>query len=82
MFDRRLQILLDEAQYRRVSAEARHRRVSVASVIREAIDRALPATAPERQAAADRILSASEMPVPADPADLRAEIEQLRGRLR
>lgn len=80
MLDRRLQVLLDEARYQRVAAEARHRGVSVASVIREAIDHALPATGPERQAAADRILSAPDMPVPADPSELRAELDELRGR--
>lgn len=79
MLERRLQILLDEARYQRVAAEARHRGVSVASVIREAIDRALPATAPQREAAADRILSAPDMPVPPDPSGLKAELEELRG---
>jgi len=82
MLGRRLQILLDEARYQRVAAEARHRGVSVASVIREAIDRALPATAAEREAAAEQILSAPDMPVPSDPSELRAELEELRGHRR
>ncbi len=82
MLERRLQILLDEARYQRVAAEAKHRGVSVASVIREAIDRALPATSAQRQAAAERILSAPDMPVPADPSDLRGELEELRSRRR
>lgn len=80
MLERRLQILLDEARYQRVSAEARHRGVSVAAVIRQAIDRALPATSEERRAAARRILDAPDMPVPADPSDLIAELDELRGR--
>jgi hypothetical protein len=80
MLERRLQILLDEGRYQRVAAEARHRGVSVASVIREAIDRALPASLPQRHAAAERILSAPDMPVPADPSELRAELEELRSR--
>lgn len=80
MLERRLQILLDDARYQRVAAEARHRGVSVASVIREAIDRALPATAPMRTAATERILSAPDMAVPTDPAALRAELDELRGR--
>jgi hypothetical protein len=80
MLERRLQILLDDARYQRVAAEAKHRGVSVASVIREAIDRALPATAPSRTAAAERILSAPDMAVPEDPSALRAELEELRGR--
>ncbi len=82
MLERRLQILLDENRYQRVAAEAKHRGVSVASVIREAIDRALPATAPQRQAAGERILSAPDMPVPADPSELRTELDELRGRRR
>jgi hypothetical protein len=80
MLERRLQILLDEARYQRVAAEARHRGVSVASVIREAIDRALPASSPRRRAAARRILDAPDMPVPPDPSELRAELDELRGR--
>jgi len=43
MYERRLHLLLDEARYQRVAAEARRRGVSVASVIREAIDRGLSA---------------------------------------
>ena len=31
-------------------------------------------------AAADRIFAAPDMPVPSDPADLRAELDELRGR--
>jgi hypothetical protein len=80
MLERRLQILLDEARYQRVSSEATHRGVSVASVIREAIDRALPATAEQRRVAADLILSAPDMPVPPDPSELRAELDELRSR--
>lgn len=37
----RLQILLDEERYRRVAAEAERKRLSVAAVIRDAIDQAL-----------------------------------------
>lgn len=80
MLERRLQILLDEARYQRVAAEAKHRGVSVASVVREAIDRALPASAPRRRAAAERILAAADMPVPVDPSELRTELDELRGR--
>lgn len=80
MLERRLQILLDEPRYQRITAEARHRGVSVASVVRDAIDRALPATAPRRRAAAELILSAPDMPVPADPRELRTELDELRGR--
>lgn len=80
MFERRLQVLLDEARYQRVAAEAKHRGVSIGYVIREAIDRGLPATGAMRHAAAERILAAPDMPVPSDPSELRSELEQLRGR--
>lgn len=79
MLERRLQILLDEERYGRVSAHARHRGVSVGRVIREAIDALLPGSAPRRSAAAVRILKAKPMPVP-DPAGLRKELDELRGR--
>ncbi len=49
MLDRRLQILLDETRHQRVVALARARGVSVATVVREAIDRGLPALADRRR---------------------------------
>jgi hypothetical protein len=79
MYERRLQILLDEGRYRRVAGEARSRGVSVAAVIREAIDQAYPAGSAKRSRAAERVLSAPDMPVP-DPRGLLAELEDLRGR--
>ena len=36
--ERRVQILLDEPRYRRVAGEAQRRHVSVAAVVRDAID--------------------------------------------
>jgi len=80
MLNRRLQILLDEERYRRVERIARARGTSVATVIREAIDRGLPETPSVRSSAARRILGAPDMEVPADPADLRRELDALRGR--
>jgi len=77
--ERRLQILLDEHRHERLVAVAQERGVSVASVVREAIDRGLPATEGRRRAAGYRLLDAPQMPVP-DPAELRAELEALRGR--
>jgi hypothetical protein len=79
MLDRRFQILLDDERYGRLSAEARARGESVAALIREAIDRAYPPVSPTKARAAKRILSAPDMPVP-EPADLRRELEELRGR--
>jgi len=79
MFEKRLQILIDEPRYRRLAAAARERRQSVSSVIREAIDVAFPADLAEKQAAADAILAAEPMPVPDTIEELKAELEGLYG---
>jgi predicted transcriptional regulator len=79
MYTHRLQLLLDDDRYDRVTALARQRHTSVATVIREAIDRGLPAVPRRRSAAGKRILAAPAMPV-GDPAELRAELDELRGR--
>ena len=79
MLTRRLQVLIDDERHRRLEAEAAHRGVAVAVLVREALDAAYPTTADERRAAADRILAADPMPVP-DVAELRREFEELRGR--
>ena len=79
MLERRLQILLDEARYQRVAAVAKARGVSVASVIREAIDRGVPSEDARRTAAARTLLDAPDMPVPGLD-ELRGELDQLRSR--
>lgn len=79
MYGRRLQILLDEERYQRVNKAARQRKTTVAAIIREAIDRGLPASNRRRQAAADLILAAEPMSAP-EPDVLRAELDELRGR--
>ena len=79
MYERRLQILLDEPRFRRVEAAARERRLSVAAVIREAIDVALPVDLESKRAAADAILAAEPMDVPDTVEELRAELDELRG---
>ena len=76
-FERRVQLLLDEPRYRKVVGEAQRRRVSVAAVIREAIDH-LPADADVRRSSVAQILKAEPMPMPADPADLRREVDAAR----
>jgi len=82
MLTRRLQILLDEPRWARLSALARRRGVAVAVVVREAIDRALDDPgAGDRDAALERLLGAEPVPVPADPADLRRELAEARDRL-
>lgn len=77
--ERRLQILLDEERHQRITALARERGVSVATVVREAIDRGLANPADRRKSAGQRILEAPDMPVP-DPPGLTKELEALRGR--
>lgn len=79
MLERRLQVLVDERRYARLAAHAAERKVSIGTVVREAIDRMLPASSEERSAAARRILAAAPMPVP-DPAELRRELDALRAR--
>jgi hypothetical protein len=77
--ERRLQVLLDEDRHRRLVAVAAERDVSVAAVVREAIDRGLASPDGRRRAAARRILEAPDMAAP-EPKSLRAELETLRAR--
>lgn len=79
MLRHRLQVLIDDDRQRRLEAEAARRGVSVAVLVREAIDAVYPSTAEERRAAAERILNADPMPV-SDVDELRAELDELRGR--
>jgi hypothetical protein len=58
----RLQLLLDEERYQRVAAEAKKKRLSVAAVIRDAIDESLGSEdelMARKRAAGDRILAAT-----------------------
>lgn len=77
--DHRLQILLDADRHSRLVAVARERGVSVATVVREAIDRGLPVPDTRRRAAASRLLAADPMEV-GDPQELSAELADLRSR--
>jgi hypothetical protein len=74
MLERRVQILLDDSRFSKVAREAQRRGISVAAVIREAIDR-LPVETEQRRAAIAAILVAPPMSVPADVADLRRELD-------
>ena len=76
---RRFQILLDDARYERLAAAARRRDVSVATVIRDAIDLAVPSDLDGKRAAADDILAAEPIPVPG-AAELKREIADARPR--
>lgn len=53
--------------------------MSVATVVREAIDRGVAASAGRREAAGRRLLDAADMDVP-DVAELKAELSDLRAR--
>lgn len=76
-----MQLLLDEPRYRKLAREAERRSISVAAVIRDAIDR-MPADAEQRRTAVADILAAEPMKVPADPATLRRELDRARRRTR
>jgi hypothetical protein len=75
---RRLQLLLDEDRYARVARAAREQRVSVATVIRDAIDASLPPGGRRQRAAARVIREAEPMEVP-DVDGLLVELDELRG---
>lgn len=79
IFGHRLQVLLDDERHRRITSLARERGVSVATVVREAIDRGLTSPASRRKSAGRRLLDAPDMPVP-DPRELKEELEALRAR--
>ncbi len=74
----RLQVLIDVAQRDRLEQAAAARGVSVASLVRHAIDVAYPPHADRRAAAATAILDAEPMSVP-EVDELRAELDRLRG---
>lgn len=79
MLGHRLQILIDDERHQRISLAAQERGVSVATVVREAIDRGLPNPDAQRQAAGRRLLDAPDMSVP-EPSELLVELDALRGR--
>lgn len=79
MLSRRLQILIDDDRFSRLEREAARRRVAVAVLVRDAIDASFPATTPARRAASRKILDTAPMEVP-DPGELRAELDEVRGR--
>lgn len=78
MYDRRLQILLDEGRFRRVEAVARERRLSIAAVIRDAIDLALPPDLEKKRRALAAIKAAKPMAVPERIEDFKAELDEIR----
>lgn len=79
MKDRRLQVLVERAQYRALESAAADRGVSIASLVREAIGQYLATDPQARRTAGERLLHADPMPV-GSPLELRAELDELRGR--
>lgn len=79
MLSRRVQLLLDDDRYERLATEAKARGVSIASLIRKAIDGAFPSGSERRAKAIEEILSAPLVDLP-PPDELKKELEDLRGR--
>jgi hypothetical protein len=79
MLKERLQVLISSDQRERLEREAAERGTSVATLVREAIDLTYPPEAGRRREAARTILAAEPMDVP-DVAQLREELDELRGR--
>ena len=73
----RLQVLIDAAQRERLERTAAARGVSVASLVRTAIDVVYPSESELRALAAREILEVEQMEVP-DPDALRSELDDLR----
>ncbi|MCC6222394.1 MAG: antitoxin [Thermoleophilia bacterium] len=77
MLTHRLQVLIDPEQYERLQREAETRRTTIAVVVRDAIDRAVPVTATLRREAADFLLGLDPIPLPDDPDELEAELDAM-----
>jgi hypothetical protein len=77
---RHLHVLLDEDRWHRLEDEATRRQVSVAAVVRDAIDDALPSDLDQRRAAWAALRAVEPVPVPDNPADLKRAIDEARGR--
>lgn len=80
MLERRLQILIDDARYRRLVRASRERNQSVSAIIRDAIDRALPGDAAKKRTALGALLAADPIPVPQTVEKLKVEIAEGRAR--
>ncbi len=77
MYSERLQILLAPVQRKRLEAEARRRNVSVASLVREAIDARFGGVPPEERArAVEEIQRLAGRFLPPEALDRLAESER------
>jgi hypothetical protein len=77
MKGRRIQITLDEEQYQRLDGWVRRHGITIPEGIRRMLSQ-LPPNSDERRAAIAAILAADPMPVPADPTELRRELDAAR----
>lgn len=73
----RLQVLVEPVDMVRLRQEALRRGVSVAEVVRTAVEREIGKTRSHRRAAFDRLMALPRFPVPDDPADLEREINEI-----
>lgn len=71
---RRLQILIDEGRLRRLERLAAQRDSSIATLVRDALDRTYDLSGADPTAAAERFLAREPIDVP-DWPDAKAEIE-------
>jgi hypothetical protein len=62
MLSRRLQILIDDERYRRLSHESQRAGAPIGELVRRAIDHEYPPVADDRAAAAERLLAMSPPP--------------------
>ncbi len=79
MLTRRLQVLLDDAQFSRLEAYAREHGLSVGAAVREAIDKTIPSDVARRRAAARAILAAEPMEV-GTIEELKRELDEAHAR--
>jgi predicted DNA-binding protein len=79
MLEHRLQILIDDERHQKLTATAKARGVSVATVVREAIDRNVDDASERRRRAGARILAADPMEV-GSAEEIRAELDAMRAR--
>jgi predicted DNA-binding protein len=79
MLEHRLQILIDDERHRKLTATAKARGVSVATVVREAIDRNVDDASERRRRAGARILAADAMEA-GSVEEIRAELNAMHAR--
>ena len=75
MFEKRLQILLDERRYDLLIRLSRERRTSVGGLVRDAIDRTYGVDLSRRRKAIEEILAAEPMELPDTVEELEKELE-------